>query len=82
MVERIRKILRRLDARRRQRLDAVILAISQDDLLGLDVKKLKGRDDAYRVRVGDYRVIFLKRPMRIPEIIAIEHRSESTYRDI
>ena len=29
-----------------------------DGLPGGDVKKLKGLDDTYRLRIGDYRIIF------------------------
>ena len=47
---------------------------------GHQVKKLEGRE-YYRLRVGDWRVIFAISDKRnLVTIIAIERRSETTYR--
>ena len=57
------------------------IQVAIDDLAGNPfppgVKKLQG-DDGYRIRVGDYRVIFSVVPDKIT-IIRVRHRSE-TYR--
>lgn len=45
--------LDRLDRRTQQRLRAAI-----DRLMGGDVKKLRGRSNEYRLRVGSYGVVF------------------------
>ena len=42
------------------------------------VKKLKGEDNAYRIRVGDYRVIYIIEDLIIiVEIQRIRHRKEA-----
>lgn len=46
---------------------------------GLDVKKLKDRNDIFRLRVGDLRVIYRLNEGKI-FILAISRRNEKTYR--
>lgn len=53
-----------------------------DNLIGLDVKKLQGRNDIYRVRKGMFRIIFRKIPNVENAIIAVERRSDTTYNDV
>ena len=50
------------------------------DVSTLDIKKLKGVDDIYRVRIGNLRIIFKKEPKDI-RILDIGRRDENTYRD-
>ncbi|MFH0928086.1 MAG: hypothetical protein V1821_01290 [bacterium] len=51
--------------------------IQSGDLKGLDLLKLKDRDDIYRVRKGGFRVIFLMKSPDDIRIIAIERRSDT-----
>ena len=46
-------------------------------------KKLKGYNDRYRIRQGDYRIIceFLKESVKVLHVVAIKHRREA-YRDL
>ena len=81
MVDRIRKNLAKFSESDRKRLLDLIKRIQNDDLRGLDVKKLKGRSDALRVRKGNFRIIFARRKDQSVRLIAIERRSESTYKD-
>lgn len=60
----------------------VMKRISMNDLTGLDVRKLKDRDNAFRVRKGDFRIIFRTNNHGINVIIAVERRSESTYTNL
>ncbi len=42
------------------------------------VKKLKGEDNSYRIRVGDYRVIYtIEEVIKIVEIQRIRHRKDA-----
>ena len=42
------------------------------------VKKLKGEDNAYRIRIGDYRVIYtIEDVIKIIEIQRIRHRKDA-----
>ncbi|MDP3741262.1 MAG: type II toxin-antitoxin system RelE/ParE family toxin [bacterium] len=53
-----------------------IAALCQLDhpILSPNVIKLKGREDSYRLRVGDYRVKFILRKPNLLLIIAVDHR--------
>ena len=76
--DKIEKALRNLSDKERQRLKIILAAIKDGRLDGLDVVKLKGYDDIYRVRKGDLRIIF--RWTRVGIIIlTIERRSDTTY---
>ncbi|MGA1821411.1 MAG: type II toxin-antitoxin system RelE family toxin [Thermoplasmatota archaeon] len=49
---------------------------------GLDVKLLKGHDDLYRIRLGDYRVLFsLDKPNRTVIVTTVVHRRRA-YRSL
>lgn len=80
MVDRIDKELGKLDAKRQKVFTELLARIIAGRLEGLDVVKLKGRADIFRVRKGSYRVIFRKLTNGETRIIAFEHRSESTYK--
>ncbi len=78
MVDRIDKALRELTPKRRQEIERLILLINEHKLSGLDLKKLRGTDDIYRVRKGNIRIIFNKTTDSI-FILAIERRADTTY---
>ncbi|QLH08945.1 type II toxin-antitoxin system RelE family toxin [Candidatus Nitrosotenuis sp. DW1] len=40
-----------------------------------DIKKLKGYDNHYRIRVGDYRILFFRED-DIAKIYDVSHRSD------
>jgi mRNA interferase RelE/StbE len=41
-------------------------------------RKIQGSDNLWRIRVGDYRVIYsVDDPQRIVDIVAVRHRSEA-----
>ena len=45
------------------------------------IKKLKGTDDLYRLRVGDWRVVFtIDDAERIVRITNVERKEKDTYR--
>lgn len=81
MVDRMTKNLRKFSKRERDQILQVMKRILMNDLQGLDVKKLKDREDAFRVRKGDFRIIFRKVDKGTNSIIAVERRSESTYKE-
>ncbi len=59
-MDRISKFLRKLDAEQRSEVEKIIARIVAGDFSGLDIKKLKGKYDEFRVRKGDIRIIFTK----------------------
>ena len=77
-MNRIEKFLAALDKERRRQVEAVILRITANDLAGMDVKKLRGRAQEFRVRVGSMRIQYV----RIGDenrIFSIDWRSSHTY---
>jgi mRNA-degrading endonuclease RelE of RelBE toxin-antitoxin system len=78
-MDKIQKALKRLTEKERGRFKALLVQIERGDLKGLDIKKLKDREDIYRVRKGDMRVIFRKHKNAI-YILALERRTSTTYK--
>ena len=79
-MDRIAKELGKLTEKERGKLKVILNKIQQGKFLGLDLKKLRGREDVFRVRKGSMRIIF-----RVPGdgdvfILAVERRAEKTYR--
>ncbi len=59
-MDKILKFLKKRSPTERERLIFVVRAITENKLEGMDVKKLKGFDSVFRVRVGNFRIIFEK----------------------
>jgi len=79
MVDRMKKNLAKFPKKDRKLILALKKRILKNDLQGLDVKKLKGREDAFRVRKRNFRIIFAKDSNGDIVFIAIERRSDTTY---
>ena len=77
-MDKISKFLKKLSKDSRCRLEQLISQILIGDLSGLDVKKLKGEINLFRVRKGDLRIIFLKTKDTV-RIIDIDRRNDTTY---
>lgn len=79
-MDKIEKALKKLSGKDRQQFAQLLNLIKQGKLDNLDVKKLVGHKDIYRVRKGQWRVLF-----RVDErtnqtfILALERRSDRTY---
>lgn len=78
-MDQIQKALKKLSPTERQQLAALLDRIAAGQLHDLDVKKLVGRANIYRVRKGDLRIIFSKERDDI-RILRLERRSTTTYR--
>jgi len=78
-MDKIEKALNKLGPKGKQKLKRILLQIEKDDLQNLDLKKLRGRKDIFRIRKGDMCVIIHKTDNSI-KILSIEHRSSKTYR--
>lgn len=59
-MDKILKFLKKRTSSERERLISVVRAVTENKLEGMDVKKLKGCDSIFRVRVGNFRIIFEK----------------------
>jgi mRNA-degrading endonuclease RelE of RelBE toxin-antitoxin system len=79
-MDKIKKVLEKLTAKERKKIKGILIEIKNHRFKGLDIKKLKGRDDIFRVRKGQIRVVY-----RIDEkggvfILTIERRNDTTYK--
>lgn len=52
------KYIKKLDSSSRKRISNSLLELSENPFTNHNVKKLKGFEDIYRKRVGDFRIIF------------------------
>ena len=80
MTDRIDKQLCKLETKQQKVYLKLIERILTGDFQGLDIVKLKGNWDIYRVRKGEYRIIFQRMDSGEVKILAFEHRSETTYK--
>jgi len=78
-MDKLSKALGRLSVKERRQVKGILLQLTIKNFLGLNIKKLKRRDDIYRVRKGDLRIIYRIVKKKI-FILTIERRSEKTYR--
>ena len=69
-----------LTEKERKAIKETIVKIEKGKLKDLDVKKLKERTDIFRVRKGGIRIIYRNIDANKVSILAIERRSEKTYR--
>lgn len=79
-MDKIEKALNKLSAKERNQVRDILTKLISNNILGLDIQKLKGHSDIFRVRKGDTRIIYRKTANSI-FVLAIERRSEKTYRD-
>ena len=80
MTDKISKELAKFTPKERQLVKSILLQLRQNDTKGLQITRLKGYQDIYRVRKGRLRIIYRQREKTI-HVLAIERRSEKTYRD-
>lgn len=78
-MDKIEKALQKLSSREVQVIKKILLQLNRGDFRGMDCKKLRGHEGIYRVRKGILRIIYLYDRGEI-QILAIERRSEKTYR--
>lgn len=79
MTDRIDKALGRLTDSERGKIKTLLRRIVSGDISGMDIKKLKGRMDIFRVRQGKMRIIFRKDESGDMFILAVERRGDTTY---
>ena len=78
-MDKIAKALSNLAPKEREAVKNILLKIKAGSFSGLDLKKLKSRDDIFRVRKGKIRIIFEKKSGGKIMILAVERRSDNTY---
>ncbi len=79
-MDRIEKALSRLSAFERGKIKHILSQLHSGSATHLDIKKLKGRNDIFRVRRGSIRIIYRIGKNKAITVLAIERRSENTYK--
>ena len=80
-MDKINKALLRLPDKQRQLLLAAFARVVAGNTDGLDIKKLRGHSDLYRLRVGDSRLVYRVEPSMEPVVVFVGKRDDQTYRD-
>jgi mRNA interferase RelE/StbE len=71
-----RRSLNRLPAKLRERILRALIRLEADPFVG-DVRKLSGQRDTWRLRIGDYRVIYeIEGDRLLVLVIRIGHRRD------
>lgn len=78
-MDKLTKLLKKLSSKEREHLEEVLALLVSGDASSLDIKKLKGTDDVYRIRIGTLRAIFQKQNKEI-RILEISRRDEGTHK--
>ena len=79
-MDKIEKALRKLSERERGIIKELLNDLAVGKTANLDIKKLRGHDDIFRIRKSSLRIIYRKDPAGRIFLLAIERRDESTYK--
>ncbi len=79
MTDKITKFLLKLNAKQRAAVLAAMEQVQIGNDVGLKLKKLRGHDDVYRVRIGRVRIIFHQAGDK-RRILDTNFRDDNTYR--
>ena len=77
-MDKIAKALSKLNAKEQKQIKDVLSRLYSGRFKDLEIKKLKGRNDIFRVKKGNFRIIYRLEGQNI-FILAIDRRRESTY---
>lgn len=78
MVDKLTKFLKKRDRKTALSILDMLEQLSRGDLSNMDVKKIRGRKNVFRIRKGRIRIVFAKRGNRI-FVIRVDYRDEHTY---
>ena len=77
-IDKIMKFLKRLTRKELKRVLSVIDDIEKGSIEHLDINRLSGHKNIFRVRVGDIRILFMQSKTEY-RLVSIERRSDTTY---
>ena len=78
-MDKITKALKKLAAGEKEIVKEILAKIDSLDFNGLNIKKLKGRQDIYRVRKGKIRIIYRLNDDNRVIVLTLERRNDNTY---
>ncbi len=79
-MDKIKKALQKLIPKERKWVKKILRQLEAGQKMNLDIKKLKGRDDIFRIRKSDIRIIYRTDTDGKLFILTIERRKENTYK--
>ena len=79
-MDKIQKVLAKLTSKEREKIKEILVKLKNHQLEDLDLKKLKGRDDIFRIRKGQIRIIYRMAQNGSIFILTIERKNEATYK--
>lgn len=79
-MDKISKVIKKLSTKDAELVSKMIDRLISGDIKELNVKRLKGFDDIFRIKKGKIRIIFKKERNDI-KIVSISKRNEKTYKD-
>ena len=78
-MDKFEKALRKLSEKEKDWVKEIVARIVSNDWAGLNVEKLGGYEDTFRVRKGDIRIIFRRDHDGRFFILKVARKSEKTY---
>ncbi len=79
-MDRIRKELKRLDKQERLIVEHLLIKLYAGEIINLDIKKLRGYDDIYRLKKNRLRIIYRTDEKGKIFLLHIGRRSDNTYK--
>lgn len=76
----INKFLNSLTEKECESIEVLVARLCNNDIVGLNVKKLKGTRNMYRVRKGDIRIVFSYTENNSIKIDFVGRRNDNTYK--
>lgn len=80
MTDKVDKFLSKLSTKELEFVEHIFSELKNGNHASLNIKKLKGQTNIFRIKKGQFRVIFKMNGSAI-ELIDIGRRNEKTYRD-
>ena len=78
-MDKIQKALEKLTLKEKKKVKEILIKLKNQQLKSLDIKKLKGREDIFRVRKGRIRIVYKTDPKGSIFILIIERRNDTIY---
>ena len=79
-MDKISKALKKFSIKEQKNVKEILLKLNTNSLDSFDIKKLKGRNDIFRIRKGEIRIIYKIDKSDVIFVLAIERRADNTYK--
>lgn len=79
-MDKISKALEKFTEKERNQIKQILQKINSGDFKNFDIKKLRGKDDIFRIKKGKLRIIYRVDINKNVFILTIERRNDNTYK--